>query len=462
MTMESLALELLKSWSSKDSNVCPNAEILRWVKQKNRTTYVKINKTVLKDDGFWYYNKHTGAIQNRNESFFKIMGLRSKEGDSVVEQPIILQNEIGYLGIIMKPINGILHCLMQAKIEPGNVNKIQLSPTIQATKSNFTQLHGGNKPAYLDYFINVRPEQLVVDQIQSEQASCFYKKRNRNIIVLHDEKIEVLPSHRWMTIGQIKEMMKYNNLVNMDTRTVLSCIPYCMLPISFEQRRQAMGLVTDPALFRSIFDRQAYNLLPAVYGQINDIKMFHQKNRYLVSLSSLQDWGMINGELRCKKPAPFKVIFCDITIEGREVKHWTQPLFAALDMWTFGLICYEWNGRLMFLVRAKEEIGAFDQVELGPTIQQQGKQPEDAIARLFWDALHSRPKTIVRDVMLSEEGGRFYHEQNRNVLVRLPAADIPALPKGYFALDYYTLNQLIQINNCANIQLRNLLSFLEV
>ena len=55
---------------------------------------------------------------------------------------------------------------MQAKIEPGNINKIQLSPTIQATKSNFTQKHGGRKPNYLEYFLNAVDHEIIVDQIQ--------------------------------------------------------------------------------------------------------------------------------------------------------------------------------------------------------------------------------------------------------------------------------------------------------
>ena len=69
---------------------------------------------------------------------------------------------------------------MQAKIEPGNVNKIQISPTIQATKSNFTQKHGGNKPKYLEYFLDNNNHKIIVDQIQSEQSSRFFKKRNNN------------------------------------------------------------------------------------------------------------------------------------------------------------------------------------------------------------------------------------------------------------------------------------------
>ena len=38
----------------------------------------------------------------------------------------------------------------------------------------------------------------------------------------------------------------------------------------------------------------------------------------------------------------------------------------------------------------------------------------------------------------------------------------PDLPKGYVWSDYGTLNILTQINNCLNIQLRNLLSLLEL
>ena len=66
------------------------------------------------------------------------------------------------------------------------------------------------------------------------------------------------------------------------------------------------------------------------------------------------------------------------------------------------------------------------------------------------------------DHLLSEEGGRFYHEQNRNVLMKVKPNEVPQLPNGYFWVDYHTLNELVQVNNTLNIQLRNLLSLLEV
>ena len=73
---------------------------------------------------------------------------------------------------------------MQAKIEPGNLNYVQLSPTIQATKSNYTQVHKGKESLYLEYFRD-RTNLVLIDQLQSEQGGRFFKKRNRNILILN-------------------------------------------------------------------------------------------------------------------------------------------------------------------------------------------------------------------------------------------------------------------------------------
>ena len=61
---------------------------------------------------------------------------------------------------------------------------------------------------------------------------------------------------------------------------------------------------------------------------------------------------------------------------------------------------------------------------------------------------------------LSEEGGRFFHEQNRNILLKCNAEDFGDLPSECFWINFRTLNRLTQINNILNIQLRNLLSLI--
>lgn len=430
-------------------------EILEWIEKKNREIHVAIEKNSLNDSDFWFYDETEGAIVNKNRSFFAIKGLQKVEdGKIIAEQPVLLQQEIGYLGIICKKIAGEMNLLMYAKIEPGNINHIQISPTIQATKSNFTQKHGGKKPAYLEYFVNASNYNIIVDQIQSEQSSRFLGKRNRNIIIEVDEneEIEVLPSHRWMTLTQLKALMKYENLVNMDTRTVLSCIPM--------DKMEKFAPINDVALRNSINDTE--DNTPELYQYINNYKMFDEAEYNLVPLYSLESWETKNNEFACKNPYSFKVVFCDIEIEGREVTHWTQPLFEASGIATFGLFTCVENGVRKFLVQAKPEIGCFDKIELAPSVQREYICADEmnAVDNLF-DKCVQDNNGIKFDTLLSEEGGRFYHEQNRNVIIEIDKDDIPELPDGYFWTTYKVLNRLVQVNNCLDIQLRNLLSVME-
>lgn len=462
--MNDTLVSIAKSWCETQSSQNSIDEILEWIETRNKTVKVSIHKTTLEACNPWFYDREEGCIHNRDHSFFTITGMQMLDGDiPILSQPVILQAEIGYLGIICRKIDGVMHFLMQAKIEPGNVNKIQLSPTIQATKSNFLQKHGGKKPPYLNYFINAGRYEIVVDQIQSEQSSRFYKKRNRNIIIRVEEDVPVLPSHRWMTLGQIKRLMREDNLVNMDTRTVLSCIPYSQLDLTDKERESIGSSFSDKELFRSVFAGSGDNALPTVYQYINNYKMFTEKTLHFLPLHKLDGWEEKNGEFVCKGPYPFKLVFCDIAIEGREVQHWNQPLFEANGIATFGLFITVENGTTKFLVRAFPEVGCFDQIELGPTVQREAaaiSQHEDEITKCFLRHL-KEGKGVLFDHLLSEEGGRFYHEQNRNVLLFTPIEELPPLPQGYFLLDYRTLNRLEQVNNTLNIQLRNLLSLLE-
>ena len=434
-------------------------DILSWLHNKSLSTNVELKKISLNDCFPWYYDENLGEIRNTKGSFFQIGGLvQTLENGITREQPIIIQNEIGFLGIICCKINNIWHYLMQAKIEPGNVNVVQLSPTIQATKSNFTQQHGGAKPKYLEYFLNMNPDDILVDQIQSEQSSRFLGKRNRNVILIVHQQLKENESHKWMTLSQIKELMHCDNLVNMDTRTVLSCIPYVLLKdeesdIPFE----------DKELFKKSAKSLDRKTIVNIYSKINDYKMFKKSSITKIPLFQLKDWKMIDGIFKNTKKYPFEVIFCNVTIEGREVTNWNQPLFAATGVATFGLFCCVDNGIYKFLIKIKPEIGCFDSIEIGPTVQEEADTLEkrDSITAYFYEKLNKK-ENIISDVVLSEEGGRFYQEQNRNVIIQIEKNEIQQLPPEYVWSDYGTLNILTQVNNCLNIQLRNLLSILEI
>lgn len=433
-------------------------DILGWIKEREETLQVNVTHISLKQCSPWYYDENEGCIRDKGRDFFQIYGLRQHKGDTLLaEQPIIVQDEIGFLGIIACRIDNTWHYLMQAKIEPGNVNVVQVSPTLQATKSNFTGKHGGRIPEYLDLFLHVNPENIIVDQIQSEQSSRFLKKRNRNVIIRVEEVLPETDSHRWMTLRQIKELLHYDNLVNMDTRTVLSCMPYVLLG------EEADVPFKDKSYFNKTAGSLNHQTIAELYHEMNDIKMLGEYRSELTALNKLDSWKMSNNEIICKDEYPFRVIFCDISIEGREVTHWRQPLFASNGRAVFGLICADDEGTLKFLVKVRPECGCFDTVEIGPTVQceweSKGYSARDSVEEFFFSRLGGGDVFI--DRILSEEGGRFYQEENRNVIMRIDRNELKDLPGGYVWSDYGTLNILTQINNCLNIQLRNLLTLLE-
>lgn len=452
--------DILKSLSETKRVENTIEEVITWVDELNKKTHVKLTKVNLKECKGWFYDENSGCIQNEGGTFFKISGLETNFNGENSYQPIILQNEIGFLGIICKKINGVLHFLMQAKIEPGNINKIQISPTIQATKSNFTQKHGGRRPKYLEFFENAKDYNILYDQIQSEQSSRFLGKRNRNIIIdIGEAEIVLEKNWKWLTLGQIKELLKYDNLVNMDTRTVISG-----LYLFVNKNEEKPDWFNDDEYYEMIRDTQN-NSIQYMYNYINDFKMFNDIEKRLIPLKKLENWNFKDDEI-VNNNASFKVVFYEIEIEGREVRKWYQPLFQAIGKAKFILLTSIYNGKRVFLLYAKYETGAFDNMELGPTIQDESNKGnyENSLEKRVYELLKEN-KGVISNVVLSEEGGRFYHEENDNIVMDVDYIEFNEIIgnlSGYFWVDYPTLQKLMRINNVLNIQLRNLISLIDM
>ena len=445
-----------KSQCTMDNCLNSMDDILYWIEDLNKNTLVQITEANISDDTFWFYDDCKGEILNRKRSFFSIVGMRYfVENEFVSEQPIIVQNEIGYLGIIAKEFNGVIHFLMQAKIEPGNVNFVQISPTIQATKSNFTRSHGGKLPLYFDWFEHAdKKGKIIYDQIQSEQGSRFVGKRNRNIILLTEEDVPLHQNYKWMTLGQIKSLMRRDNLVNMDTRTVLSGLPVAL------NNPQGGGYTT--CLSTSGQSDVACEDIVKAYTLLNNYKMYNEVHKTVVPLNELVDWKVDSYGVTCKNDADFCVRFYNIQIQGREVQCWMQPLFKATASALFVMFTAIINGHRKFLITLSPEIGTLDKVEFGPSLQISNVNKIDSsipMHKVFLEYERTKSGVIV-DVMLSEEGGRFYHEQNRNVIIEVDPSKI-ILDKNQLWVSAEALNFLVAHNNVLNIQLRNLISLFD-
>lgn len=81
-------------------------------------------------------------------------------------------------------------------------------------------------PPFVNYVLDARPEQIILDTLQSEEGGRFYREENRNMVILADEHFpkQIPENYIWMTARQLKEFIKYNNFVNVQARCLLSAL----------------------------------------------------------------------------------------------------------------------------------------------------------------------------------------------------------------------------------------------
>lgn len=206
-----------------------DAAVDRWLKERLRSATLRSRMIALNSLEQWRFDEATGDICHETGRFFSVLGLsvrhRRTEGELVWDQPVIDQPEIGILGILAKKVSGVLHFCLQAKEEPGNIHSVQLSPTVQATYSNYGRVHGGTLPPLVEYFLHPPAERILFAKLQTEDGGRFLFKSNRNMIVLAPEDVSLPPEgFIWLTLRQISNLLQRDNVINACTRSVLAAL----------------------------------------------------------------------------------------------------------------------------------------------------------------------------------------------------------------------------------------------
>lgn len=394
----------------------------------------------------WSFTPETGNLAHDSGRFFTVEGLRVTDGDGLFpewDQPIIVQPEVGILGILAKEFDGVLHFLMQAKMEPGNPNLLQLSPTVQATRSNYTKVHRGTNVKYLEYFTDRRLGRVLVDSLQSEHGAWFYLKSNRNMIVEAYGDVPVDDDFQWFTLGQLGEFLRRDNVVNMDARTVLACVPSAQAEVG--------ALHSDTDLL-SWFTAE---------------RSRHDVRVRRVPLARLENWLRGSTAIGHALNRYFRVIAVSVAAGNREVSSWTQPLFEPCACGVVAFVTRRFHGVPHLLVHARVEAGFRDTVELGPTVQY---TPENyahlpaASRPMFHDLVTDHDRARIRyDAVHAEEGGRFFHAVSRYLIVEADEDQAPTQPPpGYLWVTPGQLSSLVRHGRYLNVQARTLLSIVNM
>lgn len=221
--------ESLKDWSQTGSL----QDICDWYEKQQSACTMSVSDIPLIECRGWSLDKNTGWIGHSSGDFFVVQGVRvglsvNREVATGWDQPILTQVGFdgGLLGLLRVRISGVPHYLVEAKAEPGNPDKVQISPTLQATFSNLRQAHGGKKPRFAEYFENAGAHdgEILFDQWMSEDGGRLHLKRNRGMLVEIGGRIksEVPENFYFASLYQLKELIKINSWINPHIRSIIS------------------------------------------------------------------------------------------------------------------------------------------------------------------------------------------------------------------------------------------------
>ncbi|MFI1019109.1 NDP-hexose 2,3-dehydratase family protein [Streptomyces sp. NPDC020965] len=464
---ESLAVRIAKSVSVVDDGALHSLdEFHDWFAARGQRT-AHVERVPLDELTGWSSDPVTGNIGHDSGKFFSVQGLSVELPGAPVPawaQPIINQPEIGILGILIKEFNGVLHCLMQAKLEPGNRNGLQLSPTVQATRSNYTRVHQGNPVPYVGYFQDTSANRVITDALQSEQGSWFYQKRNRNMVVETEAEIEQHEAFMWLTIGQLHRLLAIDDLINMDTRTVLSCLPFSGAQLA-EQLPGTGGDLRMPILRSCSEDQGSLHTTGDLLSWITDARTRNEVRTRLTPLRDVAGWRRTPDAITHDTGRFFDVMAVRIETDGdREVRQWTQPMIAPAGIGIVAFLVKRIDGVLHVLAHARVEPGYLDVVELSPTVMctpgNYEGLPAAARPPFLGEVLSARPEQVRFETILSEEGGRFYHAQNRYIIVESDIDVAPELSSEYRWMALHQMVGLLRHSHYVNVQARSLIACL--
>jgi oxidase EvaA len=247
------------------------------------------------------------------------------------------------------------------------------------------------------------------------------------------DDVEVIDGFHWLTLGQIHDLLAEDDIVNMDTRSVLACLPF-----------SREGVDTDELL-----------------GWLTETRAAVEIGVRRLPLRELTQWRYDGNMISHENSSHFDVIGVAVEAHGREVGTWDQPMIAARTTGLTAFLSTVIDGEQHVLVHAKVEPGIFDVAEIAPTVQCAPDTyihlPQQTWPPFLREVLTADAARIRFDVMQSEEGGRFLNTRSRNLIVEI---DEPVEHPGYRWVTPAQLTELLRHSHYVNIQTRSLLACL--
>ena len=221
--------DYLYSVLSEENHLHELQDIIQWITTLKFKYELNVTPIGISQMDHWIYDGN--SIFHEDHKYFDVVGVNVKIGNREVvswDQPMVRSAQEGLMGFLVKKIDGIYHFLVQAKLESGNFDIVEMAPTVQCLTGNYRMGKNEYTIPYLEYFMNPKKENVWYSAYQSEEGGRFFQEQNLNIIVEVGEEfpIEVDENYCWLTLNQMMSFVTYNNYLNIAARSLLSAIRF--------------------------------------------------------------------------------------------------------------------------------------------------------------------------------------------------------------------------------------------
>jgi dTDP-4-dehydro-6-deoxy-alpha-D-glucopyranose 2,3-dehydratase len=203
------------------------SEILSWITARQAEHELRTELMPLREVRDW--TRSEMSISHGLGVFFSVIAVDVQANSREVSgwtQPMIEPHGVGINAMLVRRFDGVLHALVNARVEPGFLNVVELAPTVQCTPENYAHLPPAQNQVEHRREAGRRSEQVLFDVELAEEGGRFYHPACRYLIVeVFDEiPIEVRPEFRWMTLHQLSGLLQHSHYLNVQARTLVTCL----------------------------------------------------------------------------------------------------------------------------------------------------------------------------------------------------------------------------------------------
>jgi oxidase EvaA len=166
------------------------------------------------------------SIRHRDDRYFRIVGLSVRATSREVDtwyQPMLKPTRGNVVALICQRRSGVLQFLVQAMIQPGLTDRLELAATVQLTPESY---NGPEDFPPLAEYLDAPESWIRLNAPQSEDGGRFLYADTTHVVVdvPDGHTVEAPGNYRWMTLGLLNRLIRSGYYVNVEARSLLACL----------------------------------------------------------------------------------------------------------------------------------------------------------------------------------------------------------------------------------------------